>query len=145
MWLNRIVSLARPCRYFTIKYSSDHEWINYDESTMVGTIGITDYAQGELGDIVHITLPNISEKFKQTEVMATIESVKVVGDIYAPVSGTVLEVNKSLAKAPEAVNESAESNGWLIKIKIENLSEASKLLDKTAYDKLVQEIMQKGH
>ena len=145
MWLSRIIPKARSYRYFAMRYTADHEWINYDEKSLAGTIGITDYAQGQLGDIVHITLPGISEKFKQSEVMATIESVKVVGDIYAPLSGTVTEINNALAKAPEIVNESAEAKGWLIKIKIDNISEVSKLLDKTAYDKLVDEIMHKGH
>ena len=145
MWLSRIISKANPCRYFTIRYTADHEWINYDEKSMTGTVGITDYAQGQLGDIVHITLPGISEKYKQSEAMATIESVKVVGDIYAPLSGTVIELNTALAKAPEIVNESAEANGWLIKLKIDNISEVTNLLDKTAYDKLVDEIMHKGH
>ena len=145
MWLRHLVSKAKPTRFFGIKYSADHEWLNYDESTKTGVIGITDYAQGQLGDIVHITLPKVSEKYKQSEVMATIESVKVVGDIYAPITGSVIEINNSAQENPDIVNQSAENKGWLIKIKFDNLDELSKLMDKPAYDQLIQELIKSGH
>jgi glycine cleavage system H protein len=145
MLISYIKHSLKLFRNFGVRYTVDHEWVNYDETTKIGVVGVTDYAQAQLGDIVHITLPNVSEKYKQKEVMATIESVKVVGDIYAPLSGTVLEVNSSTEKAPEIINQSAESLGWLIKLQLEDLSEISELMEKPAYDKLVQEILEKSH
>ncbi|OMJ85750.1 hypothetical protein SteCoe_12878 [Stentor coeruleus] len=131
--------MVKPKRYFAVRFTPDHEWINYDENTKTGVVGITDYAQSQLGDIVHITLPKVLEKFKQKDVMATIESVKVVGDIYAPVSGTVTDVNEEVHKTPEIINQEAEGKGWLFKMNIDNLDEINKLLDKKEYEKVVQE------
>ena len=145
MWLRRLASIVKPSRFFGIRYSKDHEWLNYDEKTKIGVVGITDYAQGQLGDIVHITLPKVSEKYKQHDIMATIESVKVVGDIYAPITGSVIEINKAALEGPEIVNQSAEDKGWLMKIQYDNPSEISKLLDKSAYDNLVAELIRSGH
>jgi glycine cleavage system H protein len=122
-----------------LKYTKDHEWVNFDSSSKIGTVGITDYAQQQLGDIVHLSMPKVSEKFNQKDVMATIESVKVVSDIYSPVSGTVTEVNTSIEKGPEVINQDAESQGWLFKMKLDNENELKALLDKAAYDKFVKE------
>ena len=107
MWLRNLNSKSILKRLFTVKYNVNHEWINYDEKTKIGVVGITEYAQNQLGDIVHISLPSITSKFKQGEIIATIESVKVVDDIYLPLSGTIIEVNKLLETSPELVNESA--------------------------------------
>lgn len=134
MWIRRVAS-----RFFSLKYTKDHEWVNFDAKSKIGTVGITDYAQQQLGDIVHLSMPKVSEKFKQKDVMATIESVKVVSDIYAPISGAVVEVNTNIEKTPEIINTGAESTGWLFKIKLDNEAELSHLLSKEGYDKFVKE------
>lgn len=139
MWISRIVPKSQSIRLFSTKYTSDHEWISLDKSTNIGTIGITDFAQSQLGDIVHISLPKLNESFKQKDVMATIESVKVVSDIYAPVSGKVTAVNSNAEKHPEVINQGAESEGWLFKVHVEKPGELEGLLDKTGYEKFLKE------
>lgn len=139
MWTSRVVMAARVNRLYSIKYTKDHEWIKYDAKTKSGTIGITDYAQQQLGDVVHISLPEIYKTFNQKDVMSTIESVKVVSDIYAPISCTVTSVNQAIEKAPEIINQSAESDGWLFKVKVLNAKELDSLLDKSGYDMFVKE------
>ena len=140
MWLRNLNSKSILKRLFTVKYNVNHEWINYDEKTKIGVVGITEYAQNQLGDIVHISLPSINSKFKQGEIIATIESVKVVDDIYLPLSGTIIEVNKLLETSPELVNESAEDKGWIAKLQLDNIDEAGSLLDAEGYSKHVEEI-----
>ncbi|MCW5895985.1 MAG: glycine cleavage system protein GcvH [Bacteroidetes bacterium] len=118
-----------------LKYTKDHEWLKVDGDT--GTIGITDYAQGELGDVVFVELPAIGKAVKAHDSFGTIEAVKAVSDLYAPVSGAILEVNKELEKSPETVNKDPYGAGWMVKIKLSNASELSDLLDATAYKALI--------
>lgn len=118
-----------------LKYTKDHEWIRVDGDT--GTVGITDYAQGELGDIVFVELPAVGKTLKAHDTFGTIEAVKAVSDLYAPVSGTVVAVNKELEKAPEAVNKDPYNDGWMIKVKITDPSELDTLLDVAAYKALI--------
>lgn len=118
-----------------LKYTKDHEWVRIEGTT--GTIGITDYAQGELGDVVFVEPPAKGSRFKQGERFGTIEAVKAVSDLYAPLSGEVLDVNSSLEQTPELVNKEPYTGGWMIKIKIGNQNEIKNLLDATAYRSLV--------
>src|SRR5512140_1198544 len=118
-----------------LKYTKDHEWILVSGDT--GTIGITDYAQGELGDVVFVELPSQGKTLRAHESFGTIEAVKAVSDIYAPVSGSVLEVNKDLATTPELVNKDPYGKGWMVKIKLANPAELTGLLDTAAYKALV--------
>ena len=114
-----------------LKYTKDHEWIQIDGDT--GIVGITDYAQGELGDIVFVELPSIGKSVKQHESFGTIEAVKAVSDLYAPVSGVVLEVNKDLSTTPEVVNKEPYGKGWMVKIKLSDPRELDSLMDAAAY------------
>lgn len=118
-----------------LRYTKDHEWIRVDGTT--GTIGITDYAQGELGDVVFIELPAKGTRLVQGKAFGTIEAVKAVSELYAPVSGEVLEANKSVQDTPEVVNKDPYGNGWMIKVKLENPKEADALLTVDAYKKLI--------
>ncbi len=119
----------------TLKYTKDHEWILVSGES--GTVGITEHAQGELGDVVFVELPAVGKTLKQHDTFGTIEAVKAVSDLYAPVSGTVLEVNQDLAASPDLVNKDSYGKGWMIKLKITNPAELSTLLDATAYNSLV--------
>ncbi|MER3525340.1 MAG: glycine cleavage system protein H [Ignavibacteria bacterium] len=118
-----------------LKYTKDHEWIHVDGDT--GTVGITDYAQGELGDIVFVELPAVGKTLKAHETFGTIEAVKAVSDLYAPVSGTVVAVNKEVEKVPETINKDPYNVGWMIKVKITDPSELNALLDAAAYKALI--------
>lgn len=118
-----------------LKYTKDHEWVLVDGDT--GTVGITDYAQGELGDVVFVELPAIGRSVKQGESFGTIEAVKAVSDMYAPISGLVAEVNKELEKAPEIVNKDPYGKGWMVKIKVSNPADLSMLLNAAAYKALI--------
>ena len=118
-----------------IKYTKEHEWISI--SNNIGTIGITDYAQGELGDVVFVDIdPNIGE-VKKGESIGTIEAVKTVSDIFAPVSGKVVEVNKELTNTPEVVNSDPYGLGWMVKIEMKDQNEAGDLLNAEKYKELV--------
>jgi len=119
------------------RYTKDHEWLQISGS--VGTIGITDYAQHALGDVVFVELPKVGAKVKAGDVLGTVESVKAVSEVFAPVSGEVTEVNSDLSTAPEKINQDPHRSAWLVKIKIENASEASKLMDAKAYTEYVAE------
>ena len=119
----------------TLKYTKDHEWILVNGDT--GTVGITDHAQGELGDVVFVELPAVGKTVKQHDSFGTIEAVKAVSDLFSPVSGTVLEVNGSLQGNPELVNQDPYGKGWMLKIKIGNLSEVSSLLSVADYRSLI--------
>ena len=110
-----------------LKYTKDHEWIRPEGPN--GIVGITDYAQGELGDVVFVELPAKGKKVKQGESLGTIEAVKAVSDIYAPVSGEVVEVNPALEKSPDLVNKEPYDKGWMVKISIKNAAELNNLLD----------------
>lgn len=118
-----------------LKYTSDHEWIRVEGDT--GWVGITDYAQSELGDVVFVELPAVGTKVAQGKSMGTIEAVKAVSDIFAPVSGEVLEVNKEIVSSPDALNKDPYGKGWMIKIRIGNQAELAALLDVGAYQKTV--------
>jgi len=114
-----------------LKYTKDHEWIRINGD--IGTIGITDYAQGELGDVVFVELPVVGKVFKAHESFGTIEAVKAVSDLFAPLSGVVTEVNKELDATPEIVNKDPYEKGWMVKVKIADTSELSLLIDAAAY------------
>ncbi len=114
-----------------LKYTEDHEWVRVTGST--ATVGITDYAQGELGDIVFIELPQVGTEVAQGASFGTIEAVKTVSDMLAPVGGKVIEVNAALADKPEQVNKSPYADGWMIKLEIADPAEVAKLMDADAY------------
>jgi len=118
-----------------IKYTKDHEWIRVEGK--IGTIGITEYAQGELGDVVFVELPAVGAGLTQGKSFGTIEAVKAVSDLYAPLSGEVSEVNKKVQDTPEVVNKDPYGEGWMVKVKLTKADEATSLLDAEAYKKLV--------
>jgi glycine cleavage system H protein len=117
------------------RYTKDHEWVQVEGDT--ATIGITEFAQGELGDIVYVEAPEAGKTVAQGDVLGTIESVKAVSELYAPVSGTVIEANASLAQAPETVNRDPHGAGWICKLKVASRAEADALLDAAAYATLI--------
>jgi len=118
-----------------LKYSKEHEWVATEESVV--TIGITDFAQDQLGEIVYVELPAVGDKISKDDPFGVVESVKAVSDIYAPVSGTVVEINEDLPESPEVVNEDPYGDGWLIKVKITDASELDDLMDNEEYEELV--------
>lgn len=118
-----------------LKYTKDHEWILVDGNT--GTVGITEHAQGELGDVVFVELPSVGKSLKQFESFGTIEAVKAVSDLFSPVTGAVADVNKALASTPELVNKDPYGDGWMVKVTLSNPSELSTLLNAAAYKALV--------
>lgn len=114
-----------------VRYTKDHEWVRISGDTAV--VGITDYAQGELGDIVFVELPARGRKVKRGESMGTIEAVKAVSDLYAPLTGEIVEVNPDLEKNSELVNKDPYGKGWMIRIRIADKAETDSLLDDAAY------------
>ena len=118
-----------------LKYTKEHEWVRIDGAT--GVVGITDYAQGELGDVVFVELPAIGKKIKQGEVFGVVEAVKAVSDLYSPISGEVLETNSVLASTSELVNKEPYAGGWMIKITISDAKELAGLLDVKKYRELI--------
>jgi glycine cleavage system H protein len=119
------------------RYTKEHEWIKATGET--GTIGITDYAQHELGDVVFVEMPAVGTKIIAGQVFGTVESVKAVSEIFAPVSGQVTEANAALSATPETVNNDPHGAGWLIKVKLSNPAEVSGLMDAAAYQAFVSE------
>jgi glycine cleavage system H protein len=119
------------------RYTKEHEWVKVSGGT--ATVGITDHAQHELGDVVFVELPKAGAQVTAGQSLGTIESVKAVSEIYSPVSGEVIEVNPALANEPEEVNEDPHGAAWLIKVKIANPGELSALLDAAAYEKFIAE------
>ena len=117
-----------------LKYTKDHEWISV--SGDIATVGVTDFAQGELGDIVFVEIETEGESLDKDEVFGTIEAVKTVSDLFMPLSGEITEINEGLEDAPESVNESPYENGWMVKIKLSNAAEVDDLMDATAYKEL---------
>jgi len=118
-----------------LKYTKDHEWAKIENDTVL--VGITDYAQSELGDVVYVELPEEGSEVKQGDSFGTIEAVKAVSDLYAPLSGKVLEVNTALEDAPETINQDPYGAGWMIKIQISDPSEINNLLDSAGYESLL--------
>jgi len=118
-----------------LKYTKDHEWVKIDGDT--ATIGITDFAQHELGDIVYVEVETEGENMSKEEVFGTVEAVKTVSDLFMPISGEIIEFNSALEANPEAVNTDAYGEGWMIKVKIEDESELDSLLSAAAYKALV--------
>jgi glycine cleavage system H protein len=119
------------------RYTKDHEWVKMDGS--MGTIGITDYAQHELGDVVFVELPKVGAQLKAGQSLGTVESVKAVSEIFCPVSGEVTEINPALAAAPEKINQDPHNSAWLIKMRLVDAKEAAGLMDAAAYQAYVAE------
>ncbi len=118
-----------------LKYTKDHEWVKIEGDT--ATIGVTDFAQGELGDIVYVEVETLDETLEKEEVFGTVEAVKTVSDLYMPLSGEIVEFNDSLEDEPEKVNEDPYGEGWMIKIKMTDASEAEELLSADEYKEVV--------
>ena len=116
-------------------FTKEHEWLDVDGDE--AQIGITDFAQGELGDIIFVELPEVGDKFSKDDVFGTIEAVKTVADLYKPVSGEILEINNIIEDSPELINTSPHENGWIIKIKITEKSEVDTLLNENQYKELI--------
>ena len=118
-----------------LKYTKDHEWIRIDDEIL--TIGITDFAQSELGDIVYVEVDTLDETLEAEAVFGTVEAVKTVSDLFLPVSGEIIEFNEALEDAPEQVNEDPYGAGWMVKVRCEDLSEIESLLDASEYKTLI--------
>jgi glycine cleavage system H protein len=119
-----------------LKYTKDHEWLQLnDDGTAV--IGITDFAQSELGDIVYVEVNTVGQSLNAEAVFGTVEAVKTVSDLFLPVAGTILEVNGSLNDQPEKVNQDPYGEGWMVKIKVDNPGDVAQLMDAAAYESLV--------
>ena len=121
----------------TLRFTKDHEWVRLDGDLAV--VGITDYAQSQLGDVVYVELPEIGRRFEQGKEAAVVESVKAASEVYAPVSGEVAEVNEALAADPAAVNADPMGQGWFLKLRLDDPKELDSLMDEEAYLRLVQE------
>jgi len=122
-----------------LRFTADHEWVRESDDPKVVEVGITDYAQGELGDVVFVELPKTGANYTQKAVFGTIEAVKAVSELYAPVGGTILETNKALERDPALVNRDPYGQGWMIKVKITNAKELEGLLRADAYAKHIGE------
>jgi len=118
-----------------LRYTKDHEWIKLDGN--VATIGITDYAQRELGDIVYVEVETIGKALKAGDVFGTVEAVKTVSDLFLPVDGTITELNKDLANSPESVNNDPYGAGWMIKMTVNDPADVAQLMDAAAYEAVV--------
>jgi glycine cleavage system H protein len=119
------------------RYTKEHEWIKVAGG--VGTVGITDYAQHELGDVVYVEMPKVGAKLDANQPFGTVESVKAVSEIYSPVSGEVVEVNAALGNEPEKINKEPHGAAWIVKIKLSNPKEVDGLMDAAAYEKYIAE------
>ncbi len=115
-----------------LKYGEDHEWVRKEKDVLV--VGITDYAQGELGDVVYLDLPAVGDTFNQKDPFGSIEAVKAAADLYMPLTGEIVEVNDALPDTPETINKDPYGEGWMIKIKIESMEEYDNLMDSAAYE-----------
>jgi glycine cleavage system H protein len=118
-----------------IKYTKDHEWVRLEGN--VASVGITDFAQSELGDIVYVDVPSLNQSLTKEAVFGTVEAVKTVSDLFIPVSGKVIEINKQLNDNPELVNKDPYGEGWMVKVEVENNADVNELLDAAAYKKLI--------
>ena len=122
-----------------MKFSDSHEWINLENSEKA-VIGITNYAQKELGDIVYVELPQVGKVVKASQEIAVLESTKAASDIYTPVSGTIVEVNEKLVDSHELINQSPEKDGWIAKILLSDANEMENLMDRKAYEEMLKSI-----
>ena len=143
MFLIKLVSASESVVGLDLKYTEEHEWVKVLDDG-VALVGITDFAQEQLGDIVFVELPEVGVSFKQHDLLGTVESVKTVSDMFTPVSGEVIEVNPILSEdnegfAPEIINQDAYGQGWIAKIKMSDVSELENLLDAAAYKKITEE------
>ena len=118
-----------------LKYTKDHEWVRIEGAT--ATVGITEFAQGELGDIVYVDVSSAGQEFNQHDVFGTVEAVKTVSDLFLPLSGKITEFNKALETSPEKVNSDPYGDGWMIKLSIKNSAEVEGLLNATQYKELI--------
>jgi glycine cleavage system H protein len=132
--------MAYPANF---RYTKEHEWIDLQGDT--GTIGITDYAQHELGDVVFVELPKVGTKLAAGKPLGTVESVKAVSEIYSPVTGEVTAINESLADSPEKINTDPHASAWLIKLKVANAADVAALMDAAAYQKYVDAKDKEAH
>tara|TARA_Y100000768_G_C23965021_1_gene677405 strand:- start:928 stop:1302 length:375 start_codon:yes stop_codon:yes gene_type:complete len=119
-----------------LKYTKDHEWVRVEDD--IAYVGITDFAQGELGDIVYVEIETLNENIEMGDVFGTVEAVKTVSDLFMPISGEVLELNEKLESEPELVNSDPYGDGWMVKIKIDNLSQLDELLDLDGYESITK-------
>ncbi|NJL12160.1 MAG: glycine cleavage system protein GcvH [Microscillaceae bacterium] len=119
-----------------LRYTEEHEWIRLEEGN-IAYVGITDFAQGELGDIVYVEIETVGEELEQNAVFGTVEAVKTVSDLYLPVAGTILAVNENLADAPETVNQDPYQEGWMIKMEVSNPAEIDALLSAESYQNFI--------
>jgi glycine cleavage system H protein len=120
-----------------LRYTKEHEWVRLQDG--VATVGITDYAQHELGDVVYVELPKTGTKLLAGKTLGTVESVKAVSEIYSPVAGEVTEVNAALTETPETINNDPHGQGWLLKLKVDDPGAASALMDAAAYQQFISE------
>ena len=118
-----------------LRYTEEHEWVKLDGN--VATVGITDFAQSELGDIVYVEVDTLDETLNKDEVFGTVEAVKTVSDLFLPMSGKIVEFNESLSDAPESINESPYEQGWIIKVEVSNPDEINELLNSDDYSALI--------
>jgi len=123
--------------FFVKKFAKTHEWVKVDGNLAI--VGISNHAQEKLGDVVYVDLPQVGKVVKKAEAFMSVESVKAASDIYAPVSGKIVEVNEKLSNQPELINKDAEGEGWLVKIEMSDPSELSDLLDEESYRKFCEE------
>ena len=119
-----------------LRFTSDHEWVSPEDND-TAVVGITDYAQSELGDVVFVELPEVDASFHQGDRMAVVESVKTAADVMAPISGTIIEINEELEGSPELVNESPTSGGWFCKLTIHDAAELDSLMNKSEYEEFI--------
>ena len=119
-----------------LKYTKEHEWVSIDNN--IATIGITDHAQGQLGDIVFVELPDVESQIKQDDTFGVVEAVKTVADLFAPVSGRVTEINVSLEESPDLINSNPYESGWIIKVAIDDLEEYNNLMSSEDYEDFIE-------
>ena len=118
-----------------LKYTKDHEWVKLDGN--IATVGITDFAQSELGDIVYVEVDTLDETLSKDDVFGTVEAVKTVSDLFLPLSGKIIDFNESLSNSPESINDSPYDEGWIVKVEVSNADELNELLDNNQYKNLI--------
>ena len=121
-----------------LRFTSDHEWVSVEDNN-IAIVGITDYAQSELGDVVFVELPEVDASFHQGDQMAVVESVKTAADVMAPISGTVVAINEELESSPELVNDSPVSGGWFCKLNIQDAAELDALMSESEYEEFISD------